>query len=98
MIRIWLRIRGETHRIWIRQNTTSTNTGLVALVTAIGRQIINHNDLRTELGDQLQMVGGEQLHRMEEHSLEAKDGQDGVRGVEVDVGEHVRHDVVDHVL
>ena len=30
--------------------------------------------------------------------LEAEDGQDGVRGVEVDVGQHVRHDVVDHVF
>ena len=35
---------------------------------------------------------------MEEDGLEAEDGEDGVGGVEVNVGEHVRHDVVDHVL
>ena len=35
---------------------------------------------------------------MEEDGLEAEHGEDGVRGVEVDVGEHVGHKVIHYVL
>ncbi len=44
------------------------------------------------------MVGGEQLHGVEEDGLQAEDGQDGVGRVEVDIGQHIGHDVIDHVL
>ncbi len=54
--------------------------------------------LGAELGDQLQVVGGEELHRVEEDGFEAKDGEDGVGSVEIYVGEYVRHNIVDDVL
>ncbi len=54
--------------------------------------------LGTKLGDQLQMVGGEELHGVEEDGLQPEDGQDGVGRVEVNIGQHIGHDVIDHVL
>ena len=35
---------------------------------------------------------------MRENGIEAEHWEDGVGGVEVDVGEHIRHDVVHNVL
>ena len=52
----------------------------------------------TQLGDELQVVGAQQFHGVEEDSLESEHRQYGVRRVEVYVGEHVRHDVIDHVF
>ena len=52
----------------------------------------------TQFGDQLQVVGAQQLHGVEEDGFEAEHREDGVGGVEVDVGEDIRHDVVHNVL
>ncbi len=44
------------------------------------------------------MVGGEELHGVEEDGLQPEDGQDGVGRVEVDISQHIGHDVIDHVF
>jgi hypothetical protein len=64
------------------------------------QQLKNVEDacLGTEFGDQFQVVGGQKFHRVEENSFEAEYGEDGVGGVEVNIGEDIRHDVIDHVL
>ena len=46
-------------------------------------------NIGAELGHQLQVVGAQQLHRVEEDCLEAEHREDRVRGVEVDVGKNI---------
>ena len=47
---------------------------------------------------QLQVIRAQQLHGVEEDSLQPEHWEDGVRGIEIDVSEHIRHQVIDNML